>query len=87
MFRLEWLFLVQVALGMIMLIILHKTNKIEKQIDEIKAEVKNYILFVTEDTDDAIKETYNIEEKKRFREKKEDVESRLIQSVLREYFP
>lgn len=87
MFRLEWLFLLQIVMGILMMIILHKTNKTEKQIDEITKEVKCYISFVTEDIADVTKENNNIEEKKLFFEEKEDIESSLIQAVLGEYFP
>lgn len=96
MVQLEWVFLLQAAMGILMIIFLHKMNRIKKQLDNIVKEVKNYVEFITEV--DVDMETGYEEEKERglgrkvsvksmSRKEKEEAQNRLIQSVLGEYFP
>lgn len=97
MFRLEWLFLMQIAMGILMIVFIQKLSKIKKQIDEITTEVKNYISFITEEIQEEVQESHSIEEKNNFLEKpkettpkiltKEEAQNSLIQAVLGEYFP
>lgn len=77
MLRLEFLFLMQIAVGILLLILLHKMSRVKKQLDEITREVENYVAFVTEDSE---------EEKQGQAISMEDQNS-LIQAVLGEYFP
>lgn len=77
MLRLEFLFLMQIAVGILLLILLHKMSRVKKQLDEITREVENYVAFVTEDPE---------EEKQGQAISMEDQNS-LIQAVLGEYFP
>ena len=83
MVQFEWLFLMQIAMGIIMVIFLQKLMQIKGQIDEIKTEVTNYILYVTQAVEEEKEPRENQEKKKG----KEVEENRLIQAVLREYFP
>ena len=84
MFRLEWLFFMQLVMGILMIIFLRKLIQIKKQMDTITKEVMNYISYVTED----IEKEQNEEKLPQKLTKKEDVEAqnRLIQAVLGEYF-
>lgn len=77
MLRLEFLFLMQIVVGILLLILLHKMNRMKKQIDDITREVENYVAFVT---------TEQLEEKQEQAISMEEQNS-LIQAVLGEYFP
>ena len=84
MIRLEWLFFMQLVMGILMIIFLRKLIQIKKQMDTITKEVMNYISYVTEDIE---KEQY--EEKlpqKHTKKEDEEAQNRLIQAVLGEYF-
>ena len=84
MIRLEWLFFMQLVMGILMIIFLRKLIQIKKQMDTITKEVMNYISYVTEDIE---KEQY--EEKlpqKLTKKEDEEAQNRLIQAVLGEYF-
>lgn len=85
MFRLEWLFLMQLAMGVLMIVFLQKLNQMKEQVDEITKEVTNYISYITEDLEEEAKkeETSTIGTKKK---QNEDAQNRLIQEVLGEYF-
>lgn len=95
MVKLEWVFLLQLVMGILMLMLLLKMNKIKKQIDGIIMEVKKYVDFVTAGEENFI----NIEERGTkeegvkqssvdSRKKKEEIlQNHLIQAVLEEYFP
>lgn len=101
MFRLEILFFLQIVTGAILIVLLYKLSKIRKQVDDIVSEVKGYIAFITEETEESVIESPNTE--KRFnkemnfsqseqrksysKESKDDVQTQLIQAVLGEYFP
>ena len=97
MVRLEWVFLMQIVMGIVMIIFLQKLTQMKKQVDEIIGEVSSYISYVTEDMDaEILEETKTaqkdiIQEKnKKFsmgKEEKEEAQNRLIQAVLGEYFP
>ncbi len=88
MFRLELLFLMQCLLGILMMFFLHKINQIKKQVDEITKEVKDYLSFVEQDVEDEIRQQAPSEKKvKQEVLSKDEAENRLIQAVLKEYFP
>ena len=78
MWQLNLLLFIQIFLGMVIIVLLHKVGKLKAQVDEITKEVKGYISFIIED-----------ESPKDTREPKggEDIQSSLIQSVLGEFFP
>lgn len=84
MMRLEWLFFIQLVMGILMLLFLRKLNQMKKQVDMVTKEVMNYISYVTED----IEKEQNEEKLPQKLTKKEDEEAqnRLIQAVLGEYF-
>lgn len=96
MFRLEWLFLMQLAMGVLMIIFLQKLTQMKKQVDEITKEVINYISYITADMEEeiiqepiSVKKEPKKEEKttkKLSRNEKEEAENRLIEAVLSEYF-
>jgi len=93
--KLEWAFVLQIAIGLVilllMLILLHKINRVKIQMDNIIKEVQSYVDYITQENEN----TKEIEEpgviKKELQskstEKKEVAQNHLIQSVLREYFP
>ncbi len=93
MFRLEWLFFMQILMGIFMIILLQKLTQMKKQVDEIIGEVKNYITYVTEELDEEINLTpkeHHLEknDKNKIERKEQDeAQNRLIQAVLGEYFP
>jgi len=93
MFRLEWLFFMQILMGIFMIILLQKLTQMKKQVDEIVREVKNYITYVTEEIDEEINLTpkeHHLEKtvKNKIEQKEQDeAQNRLIQAVLGEYFP
>jgi len=73
----EFIFLTQLAIGIVLFILLQKINRIKKQIDDITKEVENYVAFVTsEDVEERKGQVVSTEE-----------QNRLIQAVLGEYFP
>lgn len=84
MIRLEWLFFIQLVMGILMLLFLRKLNQMKKQVDMVTKEVMNYISYVTEDI-----EKEKDEEKlpqKHTKKEDEEAQNRLIQAVLGEYF-
>lgn len=95
MFRLEWLFLMQLIMGVLMIVFLQKLTQMKKQVDEITKEVMNYISYVTEDMEEDLQETFSTKKEHPREEKspeimnqkeREDAQNRLIQAVLGEYF-
>ena len=85
MVRLEWLLLMQLVMGMLMLVFLQKIKEMKKQIDTITKEVMDYISYVTEDEKEKDLEEEKVE---KWREVgQEEVQNRLIQAVLGDYFP
>ena len=83
----EWLFLMQIVMGILMMVFLQKLTQMKKQVDKITQEVSNYIAYVTEDIEEN-EET--VTEEKHMEISKNDTEeekNRLIQAVLKEYFP
>ncbi len=78
MLRLEWLFLMQAIMGIIMIVLLQKLMQMKKQIDEIIQEVTSYITYITE---------ANREEVRMEKKRKEEDQNQLIQAVLGEFFP
>lgn len=100
MFRLEILFLMQAAMGILMIVFLQKMIQIKKQIEDIVKEVKEYITFITEETEEqsqseisnlsscAFESTQTSKNRVTIKkEDKEEAQTRLIQAVLGEYFP
>lgn len=93
MVQLEWVFLLQAAMGVLMVIFLHKISRLQKQIDHIVKEVKKYIDFITETDLEIVDkaEEFHAESGKGMvktmsKKEKEEAQNRLIQSVLGEYF-
>ena len=84
--RLEWIFLMQVMLGILMLFFLQKLMEIKKQIDKITKEVTNYISYITQEEEETLEEE-NPVGKVNLAKEKEEAQNRLIQAVLGEYFP
>lgn len=84
--RLEWIFFMQLVLGVLMLIFLRKQIEMKKQMDEIVKEVTNYISYITEEQDVQL-EYENPVEKIVQKKGKEEAQNQLIQAVLGEYFP
>ena len=87
MVHFEWLFLMQIVMGILMIVFLQKLTQMKKQVDKITQEVSNYIAYVTEDVEEN-EETMT--EEKHMEISKNDTEeakNRLIQAVLKEYFP
>lgn len=87
MVHFEWLFLMQIVMGILMMVFLQKLIQMKKQVDKITQEVSNYIAYVTEDIEEN-EET--VTEEKHMEISKNDTEeakNRLIQAVLKEYFP
>ena len=87
MVHFEWLFLMQIVMGILMMVFLQKLTQMKKQVDKITQEVSNYIAYVTEDIEEN-EETMT--EEKHMEISKNDTEeakNRLIQAVLKEYFP
>ena len=94
MVRFEGLFLMQIVMGILMIVFLQKLIQIKKQIDKIVKEVSNYITYITDD----MKDSENVIEENLIKMRKtgenstnkkeeEEAQNRLIQAVLREYFP
>lgn len=95
MFRLEWLFFMQLVMGILMILFLQKLTQMKKQVDEITKEVTNYISYITEEMEDTetptsekkiTSQTRN-EVKNQGKKAREESQNRLIQTVLQEYFP
>lgn len=94
MVRFEWLFLMQIVMGILMIVFLQKLIQIKKQIDKIVKEVSNYITYITDDMEDSenvIEENLikmrKTGENSTNKKEEEEAQNRLIQAVLREYFP
>lgn len=95
MIRLEWLFLMQLIMGGLMIVFLRKQMQMKRQLDEMTREVTNYISYITEDvveeSHEGEREDMQIIERRSKEHKKEkdidDAQNRLIQAVLGEYFP
>lgn len=98
MFQFELLFFAEILLCVLMLVFIHKLNRMKKQVEHIVQEVEGYIAFITEETDEIeqVKETsYGIQNqfmqakqrKNGSKEELEEAQTHLIQTVLREYFP
>lgn len=98
MIQLEMVFVLQLAMVVLMIIFLQRINRIKKQMDGVIKEVETYISFITEEeekqqltTESATRAENNIGNiisgKINGKNKKEEEQNRLIQSVLGEYFP
>lgn len=91
MIRLEWLFLMQIFMGILMIVFLQKLTQMKKQVDEIVQEVTNYISYITEDMQEELEENQQkkniiLKQNGTERMEKEEAQNRLIQAVLGEYF-
>ena len=95
MFRLEWLFFMQLCMGILMILFLRKLTQMKRQVEEITREVTNYISYITEDMEEVqMLETANKSllhqqniSKETEKKEMEEAQNRLIQAVLQEYFP
>lgn len=87
MWQLNLLLFIQVFLGMMIVVLLHRVGKLKAQVDEITKEVKDYISFIIED--EASSEADALNESMKPKEGKigDATQSSLIQSVLGEFFP
>jgi len=95
MFRLEWLFFMQLCMGILMILFLRKLTQMKRQVEEITREVTNYISYITEDMEEVqtletanklLLHQQNIS-KETEKKEMEEAQNRLIQAVLQEYFP
>lgn len=89
MFRFEWLFLIQMIMGGLLILLLIKVMQMKKQVDDVVKEILSYISFVTEEPQEEMQENLETEPKMLSRKKKEnqdELQNKLIQSVLGEYF-
>lgn len=86
MIHLEWLFLMQLGMGILMFFFLLKLTQMKKQIDEITNEVMNYISFVTKEEEEETAESSEIR-RTTYKKEVEEAKNRLIEAVLGEYFP
>ncbi len=84
--QLEWVFFMQLIMGVLMLFFLRKLMQMKKQMDCITKEVTNYISYITEEMESLPEKENTIDKSKRTKEK-EEAQTRLIQAVLSEYFP
>ena len=84
MWQLYLLLFIQVFLGIIIAILLHKVGKLKAQVDEITREVKDYISFIIEDEASAEADTPKVPNDIK---SGEAMQSSLIQSVLGDFFP
>ena len=93
MVRLEWIFFIQMIMGILLFIFLWKVVQIKKQLDEITKEVKNYITYITEEMKTEQKEqivSEKIQKQERLfkdHNQLQEVQNSLIQAVLGEFFP
>lgn len=82
--RLEWLFLMQIVMGILMIVFLQKLIQIKKQMDKIVKEVSDYITYITDEME--VSDGF-MEEKSTEKKEEDEAKNRLIQAVLKEYFP
>jgi hypothetical protein len=88
MIRLETVILIQLLMGIPLVILLLKTIELKRQIAQIIKEVTKYLDFITQEEECQEQERVHKESKKMRSERaKEEDQNRLIQTVLREYFP
>lgn len=93
MFRLEFLFLMQCATGILILMLLHRINQMKKQMDAVIREVNDYVSFITSEEITKSGDEVKAEKVNFFETGKEDTrvtnmqQNRIIQDVLSEYFP
>lgn len=79
---LEILLLVAITgMGILLIVLLHKITLLKKQADDIVQEVKSYVAFVTAD-EQVQSQTSEVHKQ----ERKEEMESHILQAVLGEYF-
>ena len=84
---LEFLFLIQIGIGIIMIISLQKITQLKTKVDDITKEVENYIAFLTEDVSEERIQTESKQRKISKSVQMEESKNQLIQAVLKEYFP
>lgn len=96
MVKLEWVFLLQIVMGILLLMLLLRMNQIKKQVDGIIMEVQGYVDFITKDEniegsivdiekgarEESVAKRDAIKQKKEM----EISQNHLIQTVLEEYF-
>ena len=81
----DWLFFMQLLMGILMLAALQKLIELQKKIDEITKEVMGYISYVTNDMEEEQEKAKGMVAVEN-RSDKEEAQSRLIQAVLGDYF-
>ena len=88
MIRLEWVFLMQLFMGIVMVVFLQKMMQMKRQIDDISKEVIRYISYVTEEAEQEFQENQKVENEANLPKMGKDIEQNsLIQAVLGEFFP
>lgn len=83
------------AMGILLIILLQKITILKKQTDDIVKEVKAYVAYVTEETDEETaepntrlqKQVLPVGGKVQGMSSKEEAQNHIIQAVLGEYFP
>lgn len=89
MLRLELLFLMQIVMGGILIILLIKMMQIKKQVEDVIKEIQGYIAFVTEEIEEEEPARKEVQPKVvigKSKESQDELQNKLIQSVLGEYF-
>lgn len=87
MWQLNILLFIQMLLGIIIVILLHRVGKLKAQVDEITKEVKDYISFIIEDESSLEADTPTTSKASENIKNGDAIQSSLIQSVLGEFFP
>lgn len=87
MVHFEWLFLMQIVMGILMMVFLQKLIQMKKQVDKITQEVSNYIAYVTEDIEENEETVTDEKHMEISKNDTEEAKNRIIQAVLKEYFP
>ncbi|MBR4026181.1 MAG: hypothetical protein IKJ01_01315 [Lachnospiraceae bacterium] len=84
---------VEIVVISLSLLVLHKINRVKKQIDSITKEVKRYVEFIMEDTklqeerELSLRINNQLNKKASAHINSDEEKNRLIQSVLGEIFP
>ena len=74
-------------MGVLLIILLQKITTLKKQTDDIIKEVKAYVAYVTEETEEEVICPEQLESRVHRKNSRDEVQSHIIQAVLGEYFP
>ncbi|MBP3451448.1 MAG: hypothetical protein J6J73_01500 [Agathobacter sp.] len=74
-------------MGILMMVFLQKLIQMKKQVDKITQEVSNYIAYVTEDIEENEETVTDEKHMEISKNDTEEAKNRIIQAVLKEYFP